>query len=356
MNIFHRRKSRNSVSKQSELAQNTEDIPQKELLHPTSSHPIEKNVYEKGDDIVSTASPTSTALPLYQEQESSSASRTFSHPRSVALSSTGSSELAPDINPVTHNMISADYEKEVYVPENTPASPPLNSLNRTRQASRSYREYNFYYTNAMTHLIICDPDQKVLSFAEMSPFAKGMSDVSMRTILEAGFDDLASKGQHLGLKEAQAAPVIAVADELPSSMHIKIGLGDPLEPQTQKWSLLQNVHYDPKSNSEKYDVAYQTREGTELKMLWIRGVNDDATEKGDSRELYRVLSDDGLVASFRAASLASIKKRGALRVYDVDSEEVLTFIFLTCAALLERERKRKVKKGLLMGFSSSKKG
>lgn len=353
MPLFGRRKSKIIEEKQPELAQSpTEDASKKELYLSTSNAG-NNAVYEKGNDIETPASATSTALPVYREQDFSTVSRTLSQTRSTAFSSTGSSDIAPDVHPVTQNMLSADHEKEVYLPENTPTSQPLPS--RARQASRSYREYNFYYTNAMTHLVICDPDHKVLSFAEMSPFAKGISDVSMRTILDAGFDDLASKGPHLGLKEAQSAPVTAVADTFPSSMNIKIGTGDPLQPQTQKWTVLQNVHYDSKTNSEKYDVTYSSSDGKALKLLWIRGVADDASEKGDSKELYRVLSDDGMIASFRTASLASIKKRGALRVYDTDSLETLNFIFVTCAALLERERRRKVKKGLLMGFSSSKK-
>lgn len=331
-----------------------EDEVQKEV-NPSSIFPDEKIVSTRSVEKQPVEEPeseygTMSTLPSYQEGTISSASRTDSTRKSTTvktLSST-SSDVGPDIHPVTQSMISSDDGKEVFIPgNNTPASLSVSNL---RQLSRSYREYNFYYTNTMTHLIICDPDQQALYFAEVSPFAKNMPDVCLRNILDGGFDDMVRKGSGLGLKEAQAAPIVAVADSMPNSKHIKLALGDPLQPESQKWMLMKNVHEDLKAGCEKFDLVIGRPGQKDTSYQWIRGMASDK-DTSDTKEMYRMLSEDGVVASFRNAAMTSIKKRGVLRVYDrSSSEDMLLLTFLGCAALCEKQRRRKVKKSFFLGL------
>ena len=331
---------------------NQSPVQEKEFNH-SSKYPDEKIALNNDQLYDEPDSAASTMLPAYRENESTSSKMTGTDSRSRALSSVGDPKLGPDLNPVTSHIVIPDDGKEVYMPSND--SPTSSRAAPDRQASRSYREYNFYYTNAMTHLIICDPDQKALFFAEMSPFAKGMPDVSLREILGGGFDDLARKGSSLGLKEAQSAPVTAVADAVPNSKHIKAGFGDPFQPESQKWTMMRNVHDDPKTLSERFDVVFKNAVGREETYSWVRGAADDTGDKANSKELFRMLSNTGLVASFRTTSVTTIKKRGVLRVYDVsEADDTLVFTFLTCAALCEKERRRKVKKSFFLGMSSKK--
>lgn len=297
---------------------------------------------------------TMSTLPPYRGPDSSISSPTETGPKQTTKSSSAASnsDVGPDINPVTHTITTADDDKEVYIPGNPSIQSP-SVPSAVRQASRSYREYSFYYSSTMTHLIICDPDQQVLYFAEVSPFAKSMPDVCLRDVLGGGFENLASKGSSLSLKEAQNAPIIGVADSMPSSKHIKLGLGDPNQPESQKWTLMRNTHEDLKTGSEKYDITLSRPGKKDMSYLWIRGAASDQESGVDrnSKEQFRLLSDDGLVASFKNASLTSIRKRGMLRVYDAaGAEDVLLLVFLSCAALCERQRRRKVKKSLFLGL------
>lgn len=312
---------------------------------------------------------TMTNLPAYRESQSPLDKRQSSLHKSTNLSSTGSSsDITPDVHPFTHHTFTPDDGKEVFIasPTSSQASP-FTTNSASYLATKSYREYNFYYTNALTHLIICDPDSRALYFAEMSAFAKGVPDVSLRDIANAGFDDLAAKGSSLGHKEAQDTPVIATADAIPNSKHIKLGIGDPLQPETSTWMVLRNVHDDPKAKSRKYDMLVKHRNGTETNYQWIQGVSTDAdsgpvpvgkarTKSSNSKEAFRMISEQGLVASFRNASATTFKKRGSLRVYELEgggegmSKEMLMLVILTCAALCERARRAKVKKSLLLGL------
>jgi len=320
----------------------------------------EKIALDSDNSVVSPLSEQGTLLPPYGEEASPSIAQQYLSRSAIPLSTTSSSEVAPDFHPLSSQALVQDDGKEVVLPDGTSHSP---SISNSLQATRSYREYNFYYTNALTHLIICDPDQQVLYFAEVSPFAKGMPDVQLCDIAGGGFDSLARMGPNLGLKEAKDAPVVAIADSMPSSKHIKLGFGDPLQPETNTWVVMRNVHDDPKNNSEKYDMTF-TRQGKQATYQWISGATGDkdpadtpdmgkSRRNSHSKEIFRMLSDDGLVASFRNAGMTSVKKRGALRVYDMPGVEgLLLMIFLSCSALCERQRRRKVRKGLLMGTSS----
>ena len=194
---------------------------------------------------------TLSTLPSYREPNCSSQNHqdTSTTSRSAAFSSnSSSSDIGPDMNPVTSQMMMADPGMEVYIPEKIRAASST-SLSTTLQASRSYHEYNFCYTNAVTHSIITDLDQQALFFAEISPFAKGMADVCLRDIGGGGFDDLVQKGPSLGMKEAQDVSVVATADAMPNSKHIKLGLGDPLQQETNRWIVMRHVHDDPESKT-----------------------------------------------------------------------------------------------------------
>ena len=331
---------------------------EKSAANSSTKYPEEKIAIDNDHVFASPASEEGTLLPPYRSEASPTVGQDSS--KSTVLSSTGSSsEVAPDIHPVTSQALTQDDGMEVVVPENFVHTP---SVSASIQASRSYREYSFYYTNALTHLIICDPDQQVLFFAEVSPFAKGLPDVQIRDIAGGGFDNLARMGPHLGMKEAKDAPVVAIADAMPSSKHIKLGLGDPLQPETNSWVVMRNVHDDPKNNSEKYDMTV-TNAGKQTTYQWIAGAageadSTDTTEMGKTRrnshskEIFRMLSEDGLVASFRNTGMASVKKRGALRVYEVPGlDNFLLLIFVSCAALCEKQRRRKVRKGLILSAS-----
>ncbi|KAK5942615.1 hypothetical protein PMZ80_005180 [Knufia obscura] len=319
----------------------------------------EKMAVDSNDIVASPTSEEGTLLPAYREQASPSVDHQSSS-RSTMPSSTGSSSgVGPDVHPVTSQTMMAYDGIEVVTPERNAHTP---SVPTSLQATRSYREYNFYYTNALTHLVICDPDQQVLYFAEVSPFAKGVPDVQIRNIAGGGFDNLAQMGPALGMKEAKDAPVVAVADTMPSSKHIKLGFGDPLQPETNTWIVMRNVHDDPKNNSERYDLTI-SKPGKQTTYQWISGAGGekDAADSPDlgqtrrnsnSKGIFRLLSDDGLVAAFRNSGLASVKKRGALRVYDVPGiDDSLLLIFLSCSALCEKQRRRKAKKGLIIGAS-----
>ncbi|KAK5092523.1 hypothetical protein LTR70_001897 [Exophiala xenobiotica] len=299
------------------------------------------------------ASGKGTLLPTYRSEV---ATRVTNF--DTVLSSTGSSsEVAPDFHPVTSQALVPYDGKEVVLP-NKSANVP--SISTSIQASQLYREYSFYYTNALKHLIICDPDQQVLYFAEISPFAKGTPDVQIRDIAGGGFDNLARMGPNLGMKEARDAPVVAVADSMPSSKYIKLGLGDPLQPETNTWLLMRNVHDDPKNNSERYDMTV-AKLGKQQTYQWISGVAADTNSanlpdmgksrrNSHSKEVFRMLSDDGVVAAFRTTGLATVKKRGALRVYEPPGLDDLLLIFTSCSALCGKQRRRRMKKGLLMGM------
>lgn len=335
------------------------EFPEKEV-NVASIYPDEKIA----SDADMTTSPTEddtirTSLPANRETESTHGSRHESSTQSTILSSNASSSnIGPDLNPVTRQARLADDGKEVVVDGVSQYSP---SISTSFQPTRLYREYNFYYTNSLSHLVICDPDQQALYFAEMSAFAKSMPDVSLRNIATAGFDNLAAKGPSLGLKEAKDAPVVATADSIPSSKHIKLGLGDPLQPEMATWIVLRNVHDDPKSNSRKYDMVINGPGSRQTNYQWIQGVvtdNDSSDSPGqsssrrnsNSKEAFRMVSENSLIASFRNAGLSSVKKRGALRVYETpDIGSMLLVVFLSCAALCEKQRRTKVKKAFLLG-------
>lgn len=351
-----------NTRRDNERRKSAQTQPEKEL-NVASSFPDEKipDVHDNGSnnqkdltDEPDEDTGTMSTLPPYRGPGSSISSPTDTDNKQTTTFSSNASSLnmGPDINPVTQNFTTADDGKEVYMPGSTSKQSP-SILSATRKASRSYREYSFYYSNAMTHLIICDPDQQVLYFAEVSPFAKNMPDVCLRDVLGGGFDDLASKGTSLGLREAQHAPIVGVADSMPSSKHIKLGLGDPNQPESQKWTVMRNVHEDLKAGSEKYDMTMNRPGRKDVSYLWIRGAAGDQESSTDrsSKEQFRLLSDDGVVASFKNAALTSIKKRGMLRIYDaVGADDILVTIFLSCAALCERQRRRKVRKSLFLGL------
>ena len=113
MPLFGRRKSKIVEEKQPDLAQSPTEVASKKELYLSTSDAGDNAVYEKGNDMETPTSTTSTAVPVYREQDSSTVSRTLSQTRSTAYSSTGSSDIAPDVHPVTQNMLLADHEKEV---------------------------------------------------------------------------------------------------------------------------------------------------------------------------------------------------------------------------------------------------
>lgn len=340
----------------------TQPEVEEEEVNAMSACRDDKIALDSEDGLASPTSGKGTLLPTYRS-EVSPTSGPESSISTVLLSTGSSSEVAPDFHPVTSQALVPYDGKEVVLPNKSAYVP---SVSTSIQTSRSYREYSFYYTNALKHLIICDPDQQVLYFAEISPFAKGMPDVQIRDIVGGGFDNLARMGPNLGMKEARDAPVVAVTDSMPSSKHIKLGFGDPLQPETNAWVLMRNVHDDPKNNSERYDVTV-AKLGKQQAYQWISGVaadNDSANladmgksrRNSHSKEVFRMLSDDGVVAAFRTTGLASVKKRGTLRVYETTGlDKLLLLIFTSCSALCEKQRRRKMKKGLLMGMWSGDK-
>ncbi|KAK5070543.1 hypothetical protein LTR64_000214 [Lithohypha guttulata] len=355
MVLFTEDKEHNELAEHDDKQPETNNTEKELSVH--STFPDEKTVRFNSHEKALVTEPeaeagTISSLPPYQSADSSTTGQSSSGMRSTGLIPAESSpNIKPDLDPITRNMSQANDGKEVYVAGSSTAhSPPVSAR---RQASKSYREYSFYNANAMTHLIICDPDQLVLYFAEVSLFAKSMPDVCLRDILGGGFDDLARKGSSLGLKEAAAAPIVGVADSMPSSKHIKLGLGDPGQPESQAWIVMRNVHEDLKAGSEKYDMIVSRPSQQDFSYSWIRGAvkdNEPGLDKS-SKEQFRLLSGDEVVASFRNAALTSIRKRGILRVYDAPGmEEILLLIFLSCAALCERQRRRKVKKSLLFGL------
>lgn len=348
-----------------ELVVDKPDVEEKLLARP--SDPGKEALVDKPGikkDIVydepDSENGTMSTLPPYSAGGSSIPQKTDSKSKSAGDIAKDPSALGPDINPVTSDVLvpSSSMSLVPYNPSALTKSP--SSARSHRQTSLSYREYHFYYANTMTHLIICDPDYRALYFAEVSPFAKSMPDVCLRDILGGGFDDLADKGSNLGLKEASSASIIGVADSMPQSRHIKIGLGDPSEPEGQKWTLMRMVHEDLKAGDEEYDLTFTQPGQADRSYVWTRGsggksksINTTVAQEegGSSSEHFRMLGNNGIIASFRNAKMASLKKRGVLRVYDLaEAEDMLLITLVSIAALCERQRRRKVKRGLMLKF------
>jgi len=244
-------------------------------------------------------------------------------------------------------------EKEIVVPTRQESSS--FSYQPDPRPSATYREYNFYYTNTMAHLIICDPDQQALFFAESSAFTKGKSDIHFHDIARSP-DKLAYRGSSLTAKEGQTTPVVATADFVQAN-NIRIGLGDPLQPESAKWMMMRNVYGDAKQNNEKYEVRTVKPDAASKEVVyqWVKGVaEEDGTrgqcERGGSKETFKMLSEDGVIASFRNASATSLRKRGYLRIFETSIEDdALLLIFVSFVALCEKQKRRMVKKRLLLG-------
>lgn len=297
-------------------------------------------------------SSTNATLPAYQEHASPIGAKTSLAENSKR--SLPSSDEKPDL--LSQDLTRPDgMEKEVAMPTSTRTGTNLSSFASSAQLSRTYREYNFYYTNAMTHLIICDPDQQALFFAESSSFTKGKSDIHLHDVANSP-DSLSYRGTALSYKEAQGTQVVATADFVQAN-NIKIGLGDPLQPEAAKWMMMRNVYNDTKHNVEKYEVLApgSGSQAKEVVYQWVKGVAHDnggkkSGDRGNAKDTFKMLSDHGVVASFRNASATSFKKRGYLRIFETPAvDDILLLIFVSFVALCEKRRRRTVKKSLLLG-------
>lgn len=248
------------------------------------------------------------------------------------------------------NLTRAESEKQ---PESSAFLPSVSSPG---SLSRGYREYNFYNTPSFKDLVICNPNQKAIFYAEASSYRRSKSDVALREFGE-DFDIPASKSMSLNDKEVSQTSIVASADFIPdeNAKQIKLGIGDPLDPAACSWVMMKNITpSDATDGVEKFEMAVARAEG-DLIFQWIKGAPSEASkESSGAKEAYRLVCEDTVVASFRNTSMKNMRKRGSLRIYDVPMvEQYLVLIFLSASAMSEmyrRRRSKKVRKTFLVPF------
>lgn len=317
-------------------------------------------------------STISSLPPSHRDGGSISGSEPFREPSTKATSVATSSPsdlltqefLVPDsgekevlisknsmIRPEPNNLVNlsmTESNKEVYIPSRPESS--IFSLPMTPGSmSKPFREYRFYNTPNFKDLVVCDPTQTGMFFAEISSHTRSKADVSLRDIRELP-NIPASKSMSINEKDIAKTPIVATADYVPdeNASQIRIGIGDPLDPAGCVWIAMKNVARDAVSGAEQFDMSIPRREGGTLVFSWIRNATSESepsNEATDAKEAYRLVCYDQVIASFRNTSMTNVRKRGSLRIYEGPLvEEYLLLIFLSASAMSEMYRRRRCKK------------
>lgn len=319
-------------------------------------------------------SATSSLPPSHRDGGSTSGSEATRGPSTTATSYTSSAPadrltqelLAPDFGekqvsvsqrpmPIltktaSGNPMSPETNKEVYIPSRTESSIFSTTMSTTTMTSRVYREYNYYNTSTFKDLVICDPSQKAVLYAEASSHTRSKSDVELR---EFSGEHIIPGTKSMSLKEEDLANtrIVAVADYVPdeNASQIKLAIGDPLDPASNLWVVMKNVFRDAVSGAETYDMVVPGQGGSKVVFQWIKAGTQDHSdardESSDAKEAYKLVSENGVIASFRNTSMTNVRKRGSLRVYEGPMvDQYLLLIFLSASAMSEMYRRRRCKK------------
>lgn len=239
--------------------------------------------------------------------------------------------------------------KEVYTPSRPESSIFSLPVSTPSASSKVYREYNFYNTPNFKDLVVCDPTQRAMFFAEVSSHTRSKADVTLRDFSD-GLNISGSKSMSINEKDVAKARIVAVADYVPdeNANQVKLGIGDPLDPAACVWVMMRNVHRDAMSGAEKFDMIAPGPNGSSLAFQWIRNAVNEANtsdESSNTKEAYRLICGEEIVASFRNTSMTNVRKRGSLRVYEGPlADEYLLLIFLSASAMSEMYRRRRCKK------------
>lgn len=247
------------------------------------------------------------------------------------------------------------FQKEVGIsgqPEATVFSMPLSA---TSTSARSFREYTFYNCNNFKDMVICDPSQRSVLFAEIFSHTRSKSDVIIHDLTKV---PSLPPAKNITAKEAVNGLVVAFADYVPNEMasQIRLGIGSPLDPAACTWVMMKNIQRDANSGAEKFDMTVSRAGSTDLTFQWSRNATNDSdpSDESSAKEAYRLTQDDEAVASFRHAGAANMRKRGSLRVYEVPmAEQYLLLIMLSASAMSEmyrRRRSKKIRKSFLIPF------
>lgn len=240
---------------------------------------------------------------------------------------------------------STDTQKEVDSPSQASGVFSL-PLTNTSTTSRLYREFNFYNCNNFKDLVICDSTQKPMLFAEVFSHTRSKSDVMLHDLSKVS--NLPSTND-ITSKVVANVPVSAFADYVPNEIasQIRLGIGDPLDPAACVWVMMKNIQRDASTGMEKFDMTVSGAGGIDITFQWVKNAANDTetSDESSAKEAYRLIQGEETIASFRNAGAMNMRKRGALRVYEVPmAEQYLLLILLSASAMSEMYRRRRTKK------------
>jgi hypothetical protein len=215
-------------------------------------------------------------------------------------------------------------------------SPSPADDGRSQTTTISSRIFNVYHTWSFQNFIVTVPDKTPVCYVNNSIFTPGKPDLT----LHAGAD---AKG-----------PILAVCKFVLFSTGLKIGLGDPKDPNAVTW---EDVTRESRDHSRyrfemtiypsriTQNIARNGEAGERRAFLWKRthsvGVEDSKPWMISPCNFKMVEERTGeLVAVFANNGFKSLKKKGKIEIVKAYGKDFDTAVILTGLAMVEKERRR----------------